>query len=389
MKRIYATILAVVLVAGCSSDDGSNATTTPDPCAENTCQNDATCLALANGDYLCQCAAGFTGDDCGTAIDNCADDPCVNGTCESTTDGYTCTCDAGFEGTKCQTNTDDCSGSPCQNGGTCIDGIDAFTCVCPAGFDGPECANNIDDCASNTCLNGSTCVDEINGFSCTCLDGFADALCQTNIDECATNPCMNSGVCTDAVASYTCACPLNFFGDNCECALSPGSTTAPTPTTGSTEGFFLGFEFQPSADVTVHELGVLDFIGDVPANDPFDPPIPFTGLVSAPIALYDSNGIIAETVVTASSTADGGYRWESITPVALTAGQTYAVMMLTGPNAAFSFQNTDIAYDARLTLSRILSTNSNGVTTLPTTITTANGWSNRYFGPNLKIADCP
>ena len=40
-----------------------------------------TCADLVN-DYICTCDAGFTGRNCSIDIDNCASDPCVNGTCD-------------------------------------------------------------------------------------------------------------------------------------------------------------------------------------------------------------------------------------------------------------------------------------------------------------------
>ncbi|KAJ9469107.1 hypothetical protein DIPPA_24057 [Diplonema papillatum] len=47
------------------------------------------CLAVGRGAY----AATF--------IDNCADEPCVHGSCVGDATSYTCTCYAGFVGANC------------------------------------------------------------------------------------------------------------------------------------------------------------------------------------------------------------------------------------------------------------------------------------------------
>ena len=51
--------------------------------------------------YLLVCNAGFTGMNCETSIDNCASNPCVNGTCTDLVNGYSCTCQPGYTGTNC------------------------------------------------------------------------------------------------------------------------------------------------------------------------------------------------------------------------------------------------------------------------------------------------
>src|SRR5690606_18200856 len=48
-----------------------------DPCADHECQNGATCEPDGD-DYSCDCADGFSGPNCETNIDECADEPCEN-----------------------------------------------------------------------------------------------------------------------------------------------------------------------------------------------------------------------------------------------------------------------------------------------------------------------
>ena len=55
-----------------------------------------------------------------TNIDECADNPCLNGKCLDGVAKYTCECDAGFEGINCDIEIDECvRHSPCVNG-NCI-----------------------------------------------------------------------------------------------------------------------------------------------------------------------------------------------------------------------------------------------------------------------------
>jgi cell division septum initiation protein DivIVA len=73
-------------------------------------------------------------------VDDCASKPCKNGgICHDGVDSYTCECANGWTGENCETNVDDCASNPCKNGGTCHDGIDSYTCECAKGFSGDNC----------------------------------------------------------------------------------------------------------------------------------------------------------------------------------------------------------------------------------------------------------
>lgn len=76
-----------------------------DPCEKNRCQNGGTCVAQAMlGKATCQCALGFTGEDCqySTTHPCYASPSCLNGgTCRVLSqDDYECTCQVGFTGIK-------------------------------------------------------------------------------------------------------------------------------------------------------------------------------------------------------------------------------------------------------------------------------------------------
>ena len=75
---------------------------------------------------------------CETSIDDCASNPCINGTCTDLFNTYKCTCQAGFTGTNCDINIDDCASNPCVNG-TCTDLVDGYICTCQPGYTGMNC----------------------------------------------------------------------------------------------------------------------------------------------------------------------------------------------------------------------------------------------------------
>ena len=72
--------------------------TLSDECLVFPCQNGGTCVDLV-GDYVCQCARGYTGKNCDMDIDECASSPCQNdGVCNDFINAYSCTCARGWQG---------------------------------------------------------------------------------------------------------------------------------------------------------------------------------------------------------------------------------------------------------------------------------------------------
>lgn len=120
MKIHFPLFLTTILLIGLSGCDN---------CRDVQCLNGGECV-----DGRCDCAYGYTGDDC-SVDDLCAQNRvrcvngglCVNGICE---------CPEGFSGSACEIRTVcEEGGQDCLNGGTCADG----TCDCTAWFEGALC----------------------------------------------------------------------------------------------------------------------------------------------------------------------------------------------------------------------------------------------------------
>ena len=89
----------------------------------------------------------------------------------------------GFDGMDCEADIDECAGEPCQNGSVCVDGVNGFECLCPGGFAGATCETNIDECATGSEVGpavlpptGATTGHVMIHTEATLLDGCVDAV---------------------------------------------------------------------------------------------------------------------------------------------------------------------------------------------------------------------
>ena len=91
--------------------------------------------------------------------------------------------------------------------------------------------------------------------------------------------------------------------------------SAAVATNDGNSGVTIGMEFTPVADIQVTQLGVFDGGSDG------------AGLqTSHDVGLWQSNGTpVTSVTVTAASALTSGFRYEAITPVTLSAGQTYVL----------------------------------------------------------------
>ncbi|XP_076081023.1 uncharacterized protein LOC143051917 [Mytilus galloprovincialis] len=79
--------------------------------------------------------------------------PCMNeGICSNTLGGFQCSCQVGYTGNLCGTDINECANSPCKNGGTCTDMVNGFTCSCLDGYTGDTC--EIEQCKESDNKSG-------------------------------------------------------------------------------------------------------------------------------------------------------------------------------------------------------------------------------------------
>lgn len=98
------------------------------------------CVHSANGNFLCMCETGFTGEDCETEIDYCIGVTCSdNGHCQNSMASFSCMCNEGYTGILCEVEVDECESITCSGHGRCVDSLDSFACECDEGFTGMLC----------------------------------------------------------------------------------------------------------------------------------------------------------------------------------------------------------------------------------------------------------
>ena len=194
-----------------------------DPCTTpDLCLNNATCTECTEEGctdrYTCSCAPGFQGKDCGVDIDECAESPCVFGTCEDHVNEYQCSCDPGYEGVDCELEIDECDPNPCFLGNRCEDQVANYTCHCE-GFTGRNCEVDVDECAENTglCENGAACQNIPGSYTCRCLEGFGGEHCEREVLACDADPCENLSTCENTgPGTFACTCIGGYTGETCE-----------------------------------------------------------------------------------------------------------------------------------------------------------------------------
>ncbi|CAH1253065.1 MUC4 [Branchiostoma lanceolatum] len=154
-----------------------------------------------------------------------------------------CTCAVGYTGENCESELDACAENfnPCFAGVTCEDlpppaGMHGYVCgECPTGFDGDgQNCTDTDECLTE---EGSVCnhfcVNILGNFSCGCNDGFYLAEDQTtckDVDECVfSNNC--SQLCINTQGSYLCGCWDGFIlsADKQDCEAANPCTSGDDP----------------------------------------------------------------------------------------------------------------------------------------------------------------
>ncbi|XP_005746909.1 fibrillin-1 isoform X1 [Pundamilia nyererei] len=196
-----------------------------DECINNPCVN-GQCINT-DGSFRCECPMGYRLDISGVRCEDTNEcdigNPCGNGTCTNVIGGFECACDDGFEPGPMMTCEDinECAQNPLLCAFRCVNVVGSYECKCPTGYvlredrrmckDQDECADGIDDCDSR----GMTCKNLIGTYICICAPGYtrlpSGEGCM-DLNECTAKPgiCKN-GRCENTVGSYRCRCDQGFI----------------------------------------------------------------------------------------------------------------------------------------------------------------------------------
>ncbi|KAL4231072.1 hypothetical protein ACF0H5_008655 [Mactra antiquata] len=97
---------------------------------ETPCSNLGTCSYVNQTLYQCHCHDAWKGINCTMDVDECAENKCQNGaSCNNTIGSYSCTCAEGWEGDNCDTDINECeSSNPCNTTHVCVNSDGGYEC---------------------------------------------------------------------------------------------------------------------------------------------------------------------------------------------------------------------------------------------------------------------
>ncbi|RDD45648.1 Deleted in malignant brain tumors 1 protein [Trichoplax sp. H2] len=244
---------------------------------KQSCNNRGVCVAMSQDDeYICQCNKGFTGKDCQTDINECANNPCQSvaggrAVCKDYVGYYTCQCPEGYSGYNClfystvigirltgssiysqglvevyngQTWGKVCNSfwqfqdaqvacrqlgfADTQLRSQCCGNSSMTTIIGKIGCTGKE--PNLANCTQSNLAGDISQCSTTMGAQAFCVDQPLDPnlnganqlpsnyVCQTEISACLSSPCGNSGAtCLDILKptkTYACLCDFGYWNGN-------------------------------------------------------------------------------------------------------------------------------------------------------------------------------
>lgn len=223
-------------------------------CDTSPCWFGATCIDVADSDYVCLCPPNHSGKDCRIIL-TCQSDTCHNGgTCSQTVYGARCTCSSEYSGDYCQYKQSKIRAKSNENMPHVeYRQFDAETLAVIASL-GSTASENVPRasdlgdtltiasgnhsqfvfCLTNPCENGGTCFVTNTATTkgiCVCRDGFAGDYCENSLNNtstglrlptgyCSSSPCLNDGSCVE-VGSFQgyCRCTPEYRGLYCEISI--------------------------------------------------------------------------------------------------------------------------------------------------------------------------
>ncbi|XP_033105338.1 nidogen-1-like isoform X2 [Anneissia japonica] len=205
--------------------------TVVDPCAENDCSGDATCVPQGTS-FFCECNEGFEGDgrNC-RVVDICANVNCgTDAYCSVFANRHECVCLRQgyiFDGFNCR---GPCEFYNCPSNAYCEeDSSGNAQCICLENYrkDGDFCVV-VDACEGFICLdhNARCQLDQENLATCVCNHGytFIGDKCeiQEATDGCASIVCQSNAHCeTKNEFDSACYCNDGFISNGVECVEIP------------------------------------------------------------------------------------------------------------------------------------------------------------------------
>jgi hypothetical protein len=130
--------------------------TTLDPCWQNNCNENSSCMPIfnQNNSYYCSCKSGYYGRNCSMYESRCKTYCSANAFCQIDHDDLynkenklCCICSLGYFGPRCHLKYDNCKSNSCLNNGTCLSNYDRsgeqpYMCHCSERFYGSQCQND-------------------------------------------------------------------------------------------------------------------------------------------------------------------------------------------------------------------------------------------------------
>ena len=127
-----------------------------DPCFQNSCSVNSTCIPILNqnNSYYCSCKTGYYGFNCSKYEARCENYCSINAFCrptiidlETEETKIDCICPSGYFGRRCHLKYETCETNSCLNNGTCFtyndpSGEHPSICRCSEGFFGYQCRNS-------------------------------------------------------------------------------------------------------------------------------------------------------------------------------------------------------------------------------------------------------
>jgi hypothetical protein len=157
------------------------------------------------------------------------------------------------------------------------------------------------------------------------------------------------------------------------------TSVGPTNYGHSELGFTLGEIFTPTQNIVVYSMGYF-YDSSIGMSD------------SHPVAMYDATGtLLASTIITNASSTDaqGNFKFNSITPITLIAGDTYVIDGASGETDPWTWNDTGFTVNAPITLLGDSWASNDGTSASFSGTTSKHDAANGYWGADFSTTPEP